>query len=300
MLRTISCVSTSATDVGAPKRFGQRGNVAVGRELRLGGAEVRPAGRNDALAVAHDQIFGADAQRHIKLGARDGGRSGPVDDHLHAVDLLTGDLERIEQRGGRDDRRAVLVVVHDRDRELLFQALLDLETFGSLDVLEVDAAEGDRNILDRLDELLRIFRIHLDVEYVDVGERFEQKSFAFHNRLAGHRPYVAQSEHGRAVRNDCHQVALGRILVGVVGILLYGETRLGHARRVGQRKVFLGAVRFGRDDLDLARPPFRMVEKGLFFLAFRVVSHLFFMIRYDILLLRETCLSLLSGRKRAH
>lgn len=38
--------------VGAPERFGQRGNVAVGRELRLGGAEIRPAVVNDALAVS--------------------------------------------------------------------------------------------------------------------------------------------------------------------------------------------------------------------------------------------------------
>jgi hypothetical protein len=43
-----------------------------------------------------------------------------------------------------DDRRAVLVVMEDRDVHQLAQALLDDEALRRLDVLEVDAAEGRR------------------------------------------------------------------------------------------------------------------------------------------------------------
>ena len=46
------------------------------------------------------------------------------------------------QRGEHDDRRPVLVVVEDRDVELLVQPALDLEAARRRDVLEVDAAEA--------------------------------------------------------------------------------------------------------------------------------------------------------------
>ena len=54
---------------------------------------------------------------------------------------LAGQLDRVQQRGHHDDRGAVLVVVEDRDVELLLQPVLDLEAARRGDVLEVDAAE---------------------------------------------------------------------------------------------------------------------------------------------------------------
>ncbi len=222
MLRTISCVSTSATDrprnTSAPRSASA--SVSTSRSVAnwaLAALRFVAAGRNDALAVAHDQIFGADAQRHVKLGARDGGRAGPVDDHLHAVDLLAGDLERVEQRGGRDDRRAVLVVVHDRDRRApLSRPLLDLETFGSLDVLEVDAAEGDRMFLT--------VSMNWSVSFVSTSMSNTSMSANVLNKkplpsmtgLPAIAPMSPSPKHGRAVRDDGDQVAFGRIFVGVV------------------------------------------------------------------------------------
>ena len=48
-------------------------------------------------------------------------------------------------------------------------------------------------------------------------------------------------------------------------ILLDFQTRLGHAWRIGQRKVSLGAVRLGGDDLYLPRLALRVIKQGLFF-----------------------------------
>ena len=61
----------------------------------------------------------------------------------------------------------MLVVVHDGDRELGYESALDLEAFGSLDILEVDSSEGRGYGLDRTDEGLGVALINLDIEGID-------------------------------------------------------------------------------------------------------------------------------------
>ncbi len=94
--------------------------------------------------------------------------------------------------------------------------------------------------------------VDLDVEDVDVGEALEEHALALHHRLAGERADVAEAEHGGAVGHHRDEVALGGVLVGELGVLGDLETRLGHAGRVGQRKVALRRAGLGRHDLDLA------------------------------------------------
>src|SRR3712207_9046737 len=60
----------------------------------------------------------------------------------HLGQLLVHHPQGVAQRGQRDDRRPVLVVVEDRDVELLPQPGLDLEAARGGDVLEVDPAEA--------------------------------------------------------------------------------------------------------------------------------------------------------------
>ena len=76
-----------------------------------------------------------------QLEAGDAGGAGAIDDELAGLEVAAGQLQRVDQAGGGDDRRAVLVVVEDRDVEQLLQPLLDDEAVGRLDILEVDAAE---------------------------------------------------------------------------------------------------------------------------------------------------------------
>ena len=151
-----------------------------------------------------------------------------------------------------DDRGAVLVVVEHRDVEQLAQPLLDDEALRRLDVLEVDAAPAGAEQLDAIDDLVGILGGHLEVDGVDVGEALEQHRLAFHHRLGGERAEVAEAEDGGAVGDDGDEVALERVVVGLVRIVGDGQHRHGDARRIGQRQVALGRHRLGGDHLELA------------------------------------------------
>ena len=102
----------------------------------------------------------------------------------------------------------MLVVVEDRDLHALAQRFLDLEAFGRLDVLEVDAAEGRLERRDDLDQLLGVALLDLDVDRVDAGELLEEDGLALHHRLARQRADGAEAEHGGAVRDHGDEVAL--------------------------------------------------------------------------------------------
>src|SRR5690606_2861229 len=162
----------------------------------------------------HEDVLdlGAHADQQLHAGGRGG--AGAQADDLRLFQGLAGDFQRVEHARGGDDGGAVLVVVEDRDVALLDQRALDLEALGRLDVFQVDAAEGDGDALDGVDEGLRAFGVHLDVEHVDAGEALEQYPLAFHDRLGGQRTQVAQAENGGAIGNHSHQVALAGVAIG--------------------------------------------------------------------------------------
>ena len=147
----------------------------------------------------------------------------------------------------------MLVVVHNRYVECLLKTFLDIETFRRLDVLKVYTAKCRSNLLYSFAELLRIFLGNLDVEYVDAAIYLEQKSLAFHHRLATHSAYVAQTEHGCTVRDNSYKVAFVGIFVHIVRVLLNFQTRKRNAWRVGETKVGLCMVRLCRLYFNLSR-----------------------------------------------
>ena len=153
----------------------------------------------------------------------------PLTTTLISSMLLAHQLQRIHQRGAGDDRGAVLVVVEDRDLHRLLQRFFDVEALRRLDVFQVDAAEGGLQKLAGLDDFVGIVGVQFDVEHVDVGKALEQHTLAFHDRLAGQRADVAQSEHRGAVGHHRDQVALGGVLVGVLRVLL--DLEAGHRQR---------------------------------------------------------------------
>ena len=192
------------------------------------------------------------AQSLVVRRGGDGGRARAREHDAHVIDLLPDDLERVDQRRTRDDRRAVLVIVEDRDAHRLPQRLLDHEAFRRLDVLEVDRADRWLEELAEPDDVGRILRVHLEVEHVEVGELLEEVSLALHDRLAGQRADVAEPEDGGAVRDDGDEVAARRVPVRVLRIPLDLEARLGDAGRIGEREVALVGEGLGGDDRDLA------------------------------------------------
>ena len=187
-------------DVGVVDHVGERAR------LRLLGVDRFPAVHqlfaplvDDAFDVADEDVpaLGAERDEQVERGERR--RAGARADDLDLVEPLAGELERVGHRGRDDDRGAVLVVVEDRNAHAGLRLLLDLEAFGALDVLEIDAAEGRLQRDDDVDQLVDVGLVDLDVEDVDAGELLEQDRLAFHHRLAGERADGAEAEHRGAV-----------------------------------------------------------------------------------------------------
>ena len=119
-------------------------------------------------------LLAAHAEAHVVLGRGDGGRAGADEDDLDVVDLLADDLERIQQRRARDDRRAVLVVVEHGDGQRLAEALLDVEASGDLMSSRLMPPKvGSSSWQKRIS--LGVLGVDLQVEHVDVGEALEQQ-----------------------------------------------------------------------------------------------------------------------------
>ena len=165
----------------------------------------------------------------------------------------------------------MLVVVHHGDVEFGLEGVLDFETFRSLDVFQVDAAERGGDSLHNFDKLLRVLLVDFDVKDVDARVNLEQERLAFHHRLAREGANIAQPENRRAVRNHGDEVALAGVFVGQVVVLLDFEAGHSHARSVSEAQVRLGAVGLGGHNLDLAGFAHGMVFQRLFL---QILAHL--------------------------
>ena len=109
----------------------------------------------------------------------------------------------------------------------------------------------------------RIGDVDLEVEDVDVGELLEEHPLAFHHRLRGQRPDVAEAEHRRAVRDHRDEVAARGVFARELGVAVDLEAGLGDPRRVGQAEVALARERLGGNDLDLPGPARAMEVEGI-------------------------------------
>ena len=249
--------------VGAVKCFFERATVGLGGMGRFPLVHAFGAALiDDARPVAHDDIVMAHAHCLDQRGAGDGGGSRAVDDDLDVLHLAPGQVHGIDQARRRDDRGAVLVIVHDGDFHPLFQCLLDNEAFGRLDVLEVDAAKARFKQGDGFDEFVGIFGSDFEIDRIDVGKAFEEDRLALHHRLRCERTEIAEAKDRRAVRDDGDQIALGRIVIGRCRVGGDGEHGDRNTRRVSEAQVTLRRHWLGRDDLDLSGPPLRMEQQG--------------------------------------
>ena len=154
--------------------------------------------------------------------------------------------------------------MEDRNVELSLQPLLDLKALGCSDVFKVDATEGGRDGLHRLDELIHVGLVDFDIKHVDVSELLEEVGLALHDGLAGECADVPEPKNRRSVGDDGHEVSFGRVVVGQLLVLVDVTARLGNTRRVGQRQVALTHEWLGRRDLNFSLPSSGMVLKGFF------------------------------------
>src|SRR3989441_148937 len=120
---------------------------------------------------------------------------------------------------------------------------LALEAAGRGDVLGVDAAEGRRNELDGLDDLVDILRRKADRERVHAPEFFEQHRLAPHPRQGRLGPDVAEAQDRRAVGDDGDRVLLDRQRERKLSVVADRQADAGDPGRVRHREVVTRADR---------------------------------------------------------
>ena len=114
--------------IRALQNFRERARLRVDRESLLELVEIVAAGVDDAFVVAHHDVVALDTEAHVMLRGRDSGRAGAGEHDLDLVEAFLDQLQRVEERRARNDRRAVLVVVENGDAQRLAELLLDVET----------------------------------------------------------------------------------------------------------------------------------------------------------------------------
>ena len=165
------------------------------------------------------------------------------------------DFESVEKTGGRDYSGAVLVVVHHRNIAFLFQTALYLEALRRLYIFKIDTAEGRSKSL----------YVDFNVETVETGKNLKQKSFSFHNRLAGESAYITEAENCGSVGNHSHEIALVGVFIGIGRICFNLLAGIGHARRISQSEVVGGGVSLCGNYFNFSVLAFAVIFKRGFF-----------------------------------
>ena len=245
-------------------RFCEGAQRALGGKLRLVVVHtILPPLVDHARPVRHDQVFGPDPEAEAMPRRGDRRRPRTDEHHRRLADVAPRDLKRIDQRRPPDDGSAVLVVVENGDAHRLAERLLDQEALGRADIFEIDAADGRLQHLAETDDLVRILRVDLYIEYVYPGEFLEEDALALHDRLGRHGPDVAESEDRRPVRNHRDQVPACSVAKDLFRVFVDGHAGFGHTRAVREGQISLGGDRLGGDHLDLPRAALRVIDQGV-------------------------------------
>ena len=253
-------------DIGATHRLLQRVHIAaVGGKEALLLRELLAVAGDHAFRVEHHHILLAGTQGTIELRAGDSGSTGSVHHNLHIGEILASHFQGVLQACCRDDGGAMLVVVHHGNIERSLQAFLNIEALRRLDVLEVDAAECGSDALNGLAELLGVFLIDFDIEDIDAAIDFEQQTLTLHHGLSTQRTNIAKSQHGRTIRDNGHEVAFVRVLIGSIAVALNLQAGIGHTWRISQRQICLCTIGFRGFHLNLTGPRTYMIGQSSFF-----------------------------------
>ena len=190
---------------------------------------------------------------------------------MHILHLLAHHTQGVDEGSSDHDGGAVLVIVEHGDVQLPLQGLLDLEALGALDILQIDAAKGGRNGLAGSNDAGSVVGVDADGEGIHAAELLEQHRLALHDRQTGLRADIAQTQHGSAVGDNSHHVALEGVLICIVGVFLDLAAGLGHTGGVGGGQVVTGG------DLHLAHDAHLSLVGLVHFQSCFIVIHLNFL-----------------------
>ena len=214
------------------------------------------AAPDHALGVAQNDIFGPHAHGLDQLRTGDGSCTRAIDHELRRFQIAPGQMAGIDQAGGGDNRRAMLIIMKDRNIHQFAQALFNHKAFRRLDVFQIDAAKGRAQIAHSIDESVGVFGIHAKIHGIDIGKALEQSGLAFHHRLRCQRAQIAKPEHRRAIGNHRDEITLGCIVIGKARVAMDMEARLRDTWRIGQAQIPRRDQRLGQAYFKLAGPAF--------------------------------------------
>ena len=203
--------------------------------MRLGAVAALVQG---AELIHCNDILRTGGHEHLDDGSA--GSAGSVQHDVHILHLLAHHTQGVDEGSSNHDRGAVLVIVEHRDVQLPLQGFLDFKALGALDVLQIDATKGGRNGLAGRNDAGCIVGVDADGEGVHTAELLEQHGLALHDRQTGFRANIAQAQHGGAVGDDRHHVALEGVLIHIIGVFLDPAAGLGHTGGVGGGQVVAG------------------------------------------------------------
>ncbi len=111
---------------------------------------------NRASAVTDDNIIGWNSHDFQQLNTSNRCGAGAIANNLDAFHVATGQVKRIDQTRSGNDGGAMLIIMENRNIQLVTKLLFNDKTFRCLDIFEVDSAKGWRHQLDRADKSIGI------------------------------------------------------------------------------------------------------------------------------------------------
>ena len=170
-------------NIGAIERFFERTRVGDRGMRRFPLVNAFAPLPDHTLGIAHDDIAGVDPHRLDQRGAGDRRGARTIDDNLDFGKLAPADFACVDQPRCRNNRGAMLIVMHHRNLHPLLERLFDDEAFGRLDIFKVDPAKARFEQCDGVDKGFGILSIDFKVDRINIGKALKQHRLAFHHRL---------------------------------------------------------------------------------------------------------------------
>ncbi len=128
---------------------------------------------NKPFGIEHKDIFTFDAERHVKIGAGDGSRTGSGNNDFTRGYFSSGQLAGVDKPRSGNNRRTVLVIMENGNIHFFFQAFFNIKAFGRFDIFQIDTAECRLKGFDDLTNFFRVFFGKLDIEHINIGKHFK-------------------------------------------------------------------------------------------------------------------------------
>ena len=160
-------------DISAGQRILQGARIGLDRPFGLVGVKIITPRMHHAANIADGDVFALEAHSHQQIKAGKRRRTTAGIDQAHIFQPLALQQKRIAHRSRDNNRRAMLIIMKNRNAHAFAQAAFHFKAFGRLDVFQIDRAEGRLQRGDHLDQLVGVFFVNFDVNRINAGEFLE-------------------------------------------------------------------------------------------------------------------------------